>query len=165
MKNVADETLTMRPYPRSTHARVDGVRAQEDAVQVHRQHTPPVGEGQLLEGAVGVDARVVDEDVDPAVGGEDLGDRGADTLLVRDVDLERDRGRVALREPPRGSRERVPVAVEEGDAGALGGQALGRRVAQAAGRPGDESRLPGEPCLTHARGGPSLAIPLLVDSY
>jgi hypothetical protein len=141
------------------------VGTQEDAVEVDREHAAPVGIRELLEGVVRVDPRVVDEDVDPAVGGEDVGDRGAHGLLVRDVDLVRGRSRAALREPAGGGRQRLPVEVEQGDAGALRGEALGRRVAQAAGRPGDERRLPGEPCLTHARGGPSLAIPLLVDSY
>ena len=42
--------------------------AEKDAVEVDGKDLPPLGERQLLERTMWVDAGVVDEDVDPAVG-------------------------------------------------------------------------------------------------
>ena len=57
--------------PPLAHVRVDRSGHEEHAIQVDGQDAPPLGERELLEGRMRIDAGVVHEDVDPAFGRED----------------------------------------------------------------------------------------------
>ena len=59
---------------------------EKHAVEIRGEHPAPLGERQLLERGVRVDARVVDEDVDAAVFTEHLIDGRLDIGLIGDVD-------------------------------------------------------------------------------
>jgi hypothetical protein len=126
--------------------------AQVDAVEVRGEHPPPVRVGQLLEGEVGIDARVVDEDVDLAGLGEDRLHASADLGLVRDVDRLRER---LPAEPLDGRRESFAVPVEERDPGPFRRQTACGREAEASRRPRDDGGLAHESLggSAHSRAG------------
>ena len=70
-----------------------GFADQEKAGQIHAQDALPFLRGELIDvDAVrhGVDAGVVDEDVEPAMPREDLAHRGLDLRFIGDVHAQRD---------------------------------------------------------------------------
>ena len=67
------------------HVRADGARAQEWPLQVRIEHRVPVGFAQLLDGTADVVAGVVDQDVDRAERGRDLGRESRDIGLLGDI--------------------------------------------------------------------------------
>jgi hypothetical protein len=64
-----------------------GLGKVEDAGEVDRQHLVPAVVGHLGDRAVGRDARVVDENVEPPVLLDDLGDRAPAVIARGDVTL------------------------------------------------------------------------------
>ena len=77
----------IRPEPRVEHVRDRRLGHVEGARQVHLQHFVPVAGGHLRDGFVDRDARVVDEDVQPAVLLDHLLDYALAVLRVADVAL------------------------------------------------------------------------------
>src|SRR6266508_6050211 len=101
------------------------------------------GVRQLLERAVRIDADVVHEHVDPALGGEDGRDRRPDPVLVREVDRMRKNGQTLGAERVGCGPEPLSLAVEKSDAGPLGGEAGGGVIAETLCGARHESRLAG----------------------
>jgi hypothetical protein len=67
--------LTMRPPPpRPRHCACGRLAHEEGAAQIDRHHLVPVGFGDIEGGAREAKTRIVDEDIDAPVCGEDPGD-------------------------------------------------------------------------------------------
>ena len=80
----------------------------EGAREVHLQHLVPVGRRHLRNGLVDRDARVVDEDVEPAVLLDHLLDDALAVLRVADVALMQRQRRLPRPRPPGAARRRAP---------------------------------------------------------
>ncbi len=109
------------PVALAAHGRIDRVAAQEHAVEVGGQHVAPLGEGELLERDVGIDAGVVDQHVDPSVPGEHVFAGAMNRLLVGHVD--------------------AVLQIEDLDRGAVLGQSRRDRCPDPAGAAGDDGHL------------------------
>ena len=99
---MTDETLMMRPLPRSSHVPQRRLGQVEGAGEVDVDDLAPVVVGHLEHGPVGGDARVVDQDVEPAVLVDDLLDRPPAVVGIADVAL------VDADRPARGTSARRP---------------------------------------------------------
>ncbi|GLU89662.1 hypothetical protein Agsp01_19170 [Agromyces sp. NBRC 114283] len=82
--------------------------------------------------ALGADAGIVHEQVEPTEVLGDLGDARAHTVVVGDVDGDREIGVLGA----------IGAQIEHGDLGAVGAQALGDGRADAAGAAGDDGDEP-----------------------
>ena len=125
--------------------RVGGLhqRGQEEVApvdhppQVHPQHEVEVVQGVLVEGLVGGDAGVVDQQIDLAVGVQALlGERGhrlavghAEDVAAGPLELVGDR------------LQTLRVDIHQGQSRALGVKGVGQRLADAAGCSGDDRYL------------------------
>src|SRR5262245_22717304 len=101
--------------------------AEEHPRHVDRHHLVPVVERDLGGGLADRDSGVVEEAVEPAVPGDDLGKSRLDLSLVGDVHL--------VRVAARGGD------IEDRDAGAHGGEGGGHGLADAAGAAGDDGHV------------------------
>ena len=112
------------------------LRAEERAGEVRVDDRPPLLDAELLErDRRRADARVVEEQVEPAVALVDLGEQRPDGGRIGDVAGDRD-GAVPRR---RGGRfERLEASPGEDDRPAVVGEGDGDRRADAAAGPGDE---------------------------
>ncbi len=142
--------------PALDHVRSHGLRRLPHTGQVDAEHLLPRLLRQLPERCPGPDARVGDEDVDPAEGGERPVHRRVQLLLRADVRGDRERAPAqclhlacGLGEVVRG-RHRVVDArqlggeVDQHDVGTLPGAGRGVGPALATGRAGDEDDPVGE---------------------
>ena len=137
--------LTILPPPRCAHHGHDRPAGEEHRRDVDVHHLAPLVERDLLERAHlerGVEAGVVDEDVDRAAALDDLVDQPLHVGLVRDVGGDAD----AVRE--RRGRLLGAVQVGDDDARALRRQALGDRAADALRRAGDDRDLAVEAAIS-----------------
>lgn len=130
---------------RRTEMRQGFARDQEGAASVGFEDGVPLSEGQALEGGGGKDGGVVDEDVETAKGGGDLGDGGADRGFGANIAGDRE-GTVAKGGDRCGGGSGIGFrgAIGDGDIGA--GVSEGERdgAAQAASASGNEDRFAGE---------------------
>ncbi len=124
-----------------------GARGADDAEDVDVEDAVPLVVVVVLDGALGADARVVDEDVEAAEVGHGGGHGGADGGVVADV------GGVAAQRLVDAAR----VEVEHGDAGAAGGEEFGGGPADAGRSAGDEGLEPRE--VLHVAGVGHAAAP------
>jgi AhpD family alkylhydroperoxidase len=114
--------------------RQERVRDADDAQHVRVEHQPRVVTGEIRGGDPPAgDARVVDEHVDAALAGFDVGGGPRHRRVVRHVDRHE-----ADTEPGGGGRAALRVAGAEDDGVAAFGQAAGGLEAEALVRPGDE---------------------------
>jgi hypothetical protein len=108
---------------------------------VHREHSVPVGERQLLDGNELREAGCVEDAVDPAELSFHRPDRLLDGGLVGDVARERDRPV----EPGRDGLGALAIEVDHRHPAFLGGEAAGGRRREAGAAAGGEQDLAGEP--------------------
>jgi hypothetical protein len=82
--------LTTRPpRPRLRHRAGDPLAHEEGSAEVHRHHLVPVGFSHVEGGADDAKTRVIDEDIDVTVRGDDAGDSFVDRGDVPHVQLLR----------------------------------------------------------------------------
>src|SRR5918997_6509283 len=139
------------------HVPERGLRQVEGARQVDFDDPAPVVVGHLQHGAVDGDARVVDQDVEPAVLLDDLGDGAPAVVGVRDVALVHGEalvGEVAAELLAEALGGLVVAAVAGGDVGALGGHAAADGRTDPPGAAGHERHAAGE--LVARPAGPFL---------
>ena len=120
------------------HARDDGLAREEHARDVDVHHLAPLVERDLLERPHrerGVEAGVVDEDVDPAAALERLRRHALGLLLGGDVDAEPDASFEL------GRRLLGPREIGDDDPRALTGETLGDRASDPLGAAGDDRNL------------------------
>jgi len=129
-----------------------GLREEEGPGEVHVEDLEPVIVSHLEHGLVAGDARVVDEDVESAVGLDDLLDGAAAITRLAHVALvDAHRGGVRAGERvAKFSRGLVIASVARGEHGALAGQAAADRGADAAGAARDEGHATLE-LVAHSR--------------
>jgi hypothetical protein len=108
--------------------------------QVDVQHLEPVVVGHLEHGLVDGDAGIVDEDVEPPVGGDDLLDRAAAIVRLAHIALvDADVGAIRRGEGIAKAPCRLVIArIARGQHGALAREASADPGADAAGASGDE---------------------------
>ncbi len=110
----------------------------------------PLIEGKALEGSGGEDGGVIDEDVEAAEGGDDLGDSGADGGFGANV--ARDGERAAAKGSDGGGGlggVGLGGAVGDGNVGAGASEGESDGAAEAACASGDEDRFAGERLSGH----------------
>ena len=93
--------LTMRP-PRPGHCACRRLAHEEGAAQIDRHHLVPVGFGDVKSGAREAKTRIVDEDIDAVVGGQNPGDGFVDRGHVAQLRMPRQAPRPGLRSDRRG---------------------------------------------------------------
>ena len=140
-----DDRLTIGPAaPRGAarpHGRERVLAPEEDAVDVHRLHAPPLLERRVDDRAQHLDARVVHQDVEPAEAREGLRHRGlpggfVTHVVVREGGLDAGVGERGGRCPPH-----IVEHVGDQDGRASRTQRPGARRADAARGAGDERDL------------------------
>ena len=145
----------IRPEPRDEHVRDRRLGHVEGARQVHLQHLVPVGRGHLRDRLVDRDARVVDEDVEPAVLLDHLLDYALAVLRVADVALvQRKRASLGLDRLAQFVGARLIRGVAGCDSRAVRGECVADRRADPPGAAGDQGDPSGE--IAVARSGLSL---------
>ena len=143
---VSPPMLTIEPPPARAMCGSARLRAQERAVEDHRQHAPPVGERHVRERLLGPDRGIVHERVDASEALDRRGDHRGDGGGIGHV------GDVARRAAGRRPRSSRTVAVDVGvrmqrvdhHVGAAGGERARDRPADVAGAAGDQHDLPGQ---------------------
>ena len=123
------------------HVLERGAGGEEAAVQVDRQHLLPVGELELVDRVDDLHAGVGDQDVQRAEVFHHLIGAGLDRRLVGDVHGDAERLAAGLDDGRGGGLRRLPVDVADRHLGAFLGVELGDRLADAAGRAGDQGDL------------------------
>ena len=138
-KAAVEPTLTMTPPPCFAHVRDEGLRSQEDRLDVDRHDAVELRLLDLHQGLVAVGgAGVVDENVDPPEGLDCGLRRALHVLAARYVGHEGDR---APADPPGGGLGHVRLHVEAGDARSLPGESLGNAVTEPLPGACDQGRL------------------------
>ena len=131
---VVDDPTASRHLPLHQPERL--LRAEERSGEVGVDDRPPLLDAELLErNRRGADARVVEEQVEPAVAVVDLGEERPDRGRIGDVAGDRD-GAVPGRRG--GGFERLEAPPREDDRPAVVGEGDGDRGADAAAGSGDE---------------------------
>jgi len=119
--------------------RVGGLGDEERAAGVGLEHGVPLGDGDGFEDGGFKDSGVVDQDIQPAEGGDDGGDGLADALGGADIALEGsglDSEGVELGDGAGGFG--LGVAVGDGDICAIFGEGEGQHLADPLSRAGDQ---------------------------
>src|SRR5690606_3284744 len=138
------------------HAPTHGGEHVVDAVEVQGHHGAPLLAVPVLDGVVDGAPGVVQQDLDPTHLRIERGDDLLDLGLVSDVEVAVGDGDAGLGgEVLRGLLAGRIVDVREDDRGAVLGEALGHREAQALRAAGDEGGAAGEVEPGADRGGPA----------
>src|SRR6476469_10425001 len=123
------------------------------------EHLLPLGEGKVLDRMHDLDARIGDENVDPAKGLDRLLDPSVDLVLLGDVHADAHRGFLIVQHL-RGLRRDIGFEVGDRDAAAGLDETLADAVTDAARGAGNESNLAVELHATR-----SLALEMNVNDF